>query len=206
MTSARAGQRSRASRTQHLFAATAVAAIPVVLAASACASAPSLPASSSASPPPPASAPCRTSELKISLGPGGVAAGTWAALLEFTNTGNAPCTMTGWPGVAGITSSGTASPAKNRSDAMDGLNATGTPHVTLQPGGKAGIDISGTDNAASGGNCPAPYPKLRVSAPGDSTTVTVTATTSALSTGLPSCSPLAASPVHPLSDFSFTTQ
>jgi hypothetical protein len=114
--------------------------------------------------------------------------------------------MTGWPGVAGITSSGTASPATNRADAMDGLNATGTPRVTLQPGGKAGIDISGTDNAAGGGNCPAPYRQLRVSAPGDSTAVTVTATTSALSTGLPSCSRLAASPIHPLSDFSFATQ
>lgn len=239
MTPTRTGRRPRAARTLRRYTATAVAAIPLALATSGCASTqnqaagtqppnqataptqtvptptltatspptptptPSAPASSAAAP---AAAPCRTSELTISLGPGGVAAGAWAALLEFTNAANAPCTMTGWPGVAGITSSGTASPATNRSDAMDGLNATGTPHVTLQPGGKAGIDISGTDNPAGGGSCPPPYRQLRVSAPGDSTSVTVSAVTSALSTGLPSCSPLAASPVHPLSDFSFSAQ
>jgi hypothetical protein len=153
-----------------------------------------------------AAAPCRTGELKVSLGPGGVAAGTWAALLEFTNAGNVSCTMTGWPTVAGITSAGAATPARNRSDAMDGLNVSGTPQVTLQPGGKAGIDISGTDNAAGGGSCPPPYRQLRVSAPGDSASVTVPADTSALSGGLPSCGPVGASPVHPLSDFSFSGQ
>ncbi len=192
---------------------TAATVLPPILAAAGCAStenqASGTPASSHStptSPSPSTAAPCRTSELKIELGPGAVAAGTWATLLEFTNAGNASCTMTGWPAVAGITSSGTTSPATNRSDAMDGLNTTGTPHVTLQPGGKAGIDISGTDNSAGGGSCPPPYGKLRVSAPGDSTSVTVPATTSALSGGLPSCAPLAASPVHPLSDFSFNGQ
>lgn len=170
------------------------------------ASTPASSPSTQTSPSPTTTAPCRTSQLKIELGPGGVAAGTWATLLEFTNAANVPCTMTGWPAVAGITSSGTASPATNRSDAMDGLNTTGTPHVTLTPGGKAGIDISGTDNAAGGGSCPPPYGKLRVSVPGDSTSVTIPATTSALSSGLPSCAPLAASPVHPLADFSFNGQ
>lgn len=150
-----------------------------------------------------AAAACRTSELKISLGPGGVAAGTWAALLELTNVGGAPCTVTGWSTIAGVTSSGAVSPATNRSGSMDGLDASGTPRLTLAPGGNAGIDISGTDNAAGGGSCPAPYEKLRVSAPGDSSTVTIPATTSTFSTGLPSCAPLSASPVHLLSDFSF---
>jgi hypothetical protein len=174
-------------------------------------SAPTTAPSAPATTPPPSVAPptaatCRTSELKVSLVSGGVAAGTWAAMLEFTDTGNAACTMTGWPGVAGITSSGTASPAMNRSGPMDGLDATGVPRVTLQPGGKAGIDISGTDNSAGGGSCPLPYRQLRVSAPGDSVSVTIPAITSAFSTGLPSCGPLAASPVHPLSSFSFSGQ
>lgn len=162
--------------------------------------------SASASSPAPsvAAAPCRTGELKISLGPGGVAAGRWAALVELTAVGNSSCTVTGWFTVAGITSSGTASPATNRAGSMDGLNATGEPRLTLAPGDKAGIDISGSDNAADGSSCPPPFGQLRVSAPGDSTSVTVPATTSAFSTGLPSCAPLAASPVHPLNDFSFS--
>lgn len=165
---------------------------------------------SSAVPPAPSApstlAPCRTAELKVSLGPGGVAAGTWAALLEFTNHGTAACSLTGWPAVAGIAASGTSAPATKRSGSMDGLNASGTPLVTLAPGGQAGIDISGTDNANGGGNCPPPYRQLRVSAPGDSSSVTVPAATSALSGGMPSCAGLGISPVHPLSDFSFSGQ
>ncbi len=160
-------------------------------------------ASATASAPSSVTGPCRTSELKISLGPGGVAASRWAALLELTDVGNASCTVTGWAAIAGVTSSGTTSPATNRADSMDGLNATGVPRLTLAPGGKAGIDISGADNAAGGGSCPPPYRQLRVSAPGDSTSMTIPTTTTVFSTGLPSCAPLTASPVRPLNDFSF---
>lgn len=155
---------------------------------------------------PAAAAPCRTGELKASPGAGGVAAGRWAALLEFTILGPVACTMTGWPAIAGITAAGAATPAANRSDSMDGLDATGVPHVTLPPGGKAGVDISGADNAANGGSCPRPYRELRLSAPGDSVSTTVPADVAAPGDGLPSCAGLAASPVHPLPDFSFSGQ
>lgn len=164
---------------------------------------PASPGTSAAAPA--AGAACRTGELKVSFGPGGAAAGTWAALLEFTNQGTAACTMTGWPGVAGVTASGAATPATQRSGAMDGLNSTSAPQVTVQPGQQVGIDISGNDVSASG-SCPPPYSSLRVSAPGDSESVTVPAYLPALSGNLPSCGSLAVSPVHPLSDFSFSGQ
>lgn len=197
------------SRALRLLAA---AALPSALTAAACASTAEPTSSDSLPPPAPAAtspaatASCRTGELKVSLGPGGVAAGTWAALLEFTDTGAAACTMTGWAAVAGITAAGTTAPATNRTGSMDGLDASGVPHVTLQPNGKAGIDISGADNAPGGGPCPAAYSKLRVSAPGDSASVTVSASPAEFSGGLPCCGAITASPVHPLSDFSFGGQ
>lgn len=199
-----------------LFAA---ALVPPLLATAACAStqaqdqaaspsqtvsAPSTPPAVVSASPHAAAAPCSTDELTISLGPGGVAAGTWAALLEFTNRG-AACTMSGWPKVAGITAAGASTPATDRSGAMDGLDASGTPHVILQPGQQAGIDLSGADTG-SGGSCPASYRQLRVSAPGDAASVTIPADLAATSGSLPSCGTLTVSPVHPLADFSFSGQ
>jgi hypothetical protein len=190
----------------------AVAAAPLVLSAAGCAAAQdhvsSRPASQS-SPTPArtaaAAAPCRTGELKVSLGPGGAAAGTWASLLEFTNKGEAACTIGGWPAVAGITAAGAATSATNRSGAMDGLDNPGAPQVTLQPGQQAGTDLSGADTSP-GGACTARYSELRVSAPGDSVSVAVSAYLAELAGNAPSCGTLAVSAVHPLSDFSFSGQ
>jgi hypothetical protein len=113
--------------------------------------------------------------------------------------------MTSWPAVFGVTASGVANPASNRSGTMDGLNVTGTPRVTLKPGQQAGSDLSGTDVSATG-NCPEPYTELQVSAPGDPDSVTIPAYLSTISGHLPSCSTLSVSPIHPLSDFALDGQ
>jgi hypothetical protein len=204
--------RSRSGRSRAACLLTAAVA-PLVLAGAGCANitvqsqapASSAPASSPVATSPAAVAPCRTAELKIALGPGGVAAGTWAALLEFTNQGKAACTITGFPGVAGVTAAGAATPATERSGTMDGLDTTGTPRVTLQPGQQAASDLAGSDNPSSG-DCPPPYTELQVSAPGDSSAVTIPAYLSELSGHLPSCSTLDISPMHPLADFAIFGQ
>jgi hypothetical protein len=202
--------RSRRSRAACLLT---VVVAPLVLAGAGCANSVDAhsqePVSSpSASPSPTVTsgaAPCRTAELKVALGPGGVAAGSWAVLLEFTNQGPATCTMTSWPAVYGVTAEGVAMPADNRSGAMDGLNVLGVPLVTLRPGQQAGSDLTGSDVSASGA-CPPPFTELQVSAPGDANSVTIPAYLSAVSGRLPSCSTLSVSPIHPLSDFSLTGQ
>lgn len=206
--------RPRSARSRAMCLLTATVA-PLLLAGAGCANgidaqdqAPG--SASSASPSPSvtseeAAAPCRTAELKVALGPGGVAAGSWAVLLEFTNQGTEACSMTSWPAVYGVTAEGVAVPAANRSGAMDGLNVLGVPRVTLQPGQEAGSDLTGADVSATG-NCPPPYTQLQVSAPGDSGSVTIPAYLSAVSGRLPSCSTLSVSPIHPLSDFSLAGQ
>jgi hypothetical protein len=63
-------------------------------------SAPSKPASKSAKPKPTAAAECTSKQLKIDALRGSAAAGVEFAVVTFTNTGAAACTMTGFPGVS----------------------------------------------------------------------------------------------------------
>jgi hypothetical protein len=90
--------------------------------------------------------PCVTSNLRISLGGGGGAAGTDFTVLDFTNSGSAACTLYGFPGVSLTDSSG----------AQIGAAATRNPSrpstlVTLAPGAKANAELG----VANAGNYPA---------------------------------------------------
>jgi hypothetical protein len=77
------------------------------------------------------SGPCASSQLKLSVGIGQGTAGTSYQVLVLTNTGAAPCTLFGYPGVSFVDSSG----------AIIGKPATrdtGTEHtITLAVGGAA---------------------------------------------------------------------
>jgi Protein of unknown function (DUF4232) len=89
----------------------------------------------------PAAAACSSSNLRISLGSGGAAAGTDFTVLDFTNGGSAPCTLRGFPGVSLSDSAG----------AQIGAAATRNPVrpssvVTLAPGAKASAEL-GVANA-----------------------------------------------------------
>ena len=89
---------------------------------------------------------CGTANLRISLGAGGGAAGTDFTVIDFTNSGSAPCTLYGFPGVSLANSSG----------AQIGAAATRNPSrpttlVTLAPGAKANADFG----VANAGNYPA---------------------------------------------------
>src|ERR1700748_2070137 len=81
---------------------------------------------------PAGAAACSSSNLHISLGNGGAGAGTDFTVIDFTNSGGAPCTLYGFPGVSLTNSSG----------AQIGAAATRNPSkastvVTLAPGAKA---------------------------------------------------------------------
>jgi hypothetical protein len=89
---------------------------------------------------------CLTSNLRITLGDGGAGAGTDFTVIDFTNTGTAPCTLLGYPGASLTNSSG----------AQIGAAATRNPSkpatvVTLAPGAKA----SATLGVANAENYPA---------------------------------------------------
>lgn len=88
---------------------------------------------------------CASSNLRISLGGGGGAAGTDFTVIDFTNGGGTPCTLFGFPGASLTNSSG----------AQIGAAATRNPSrpstlLTLAPGAKANAELG----VANAGNYP----------------------------------------------------
>ena len=157
-------------------------------------------ASATATPgtPSPASAEaCVTSQLKVSLSNTGALAGQAGGYLRFTNNSHTPCRMSGWPVVVAVTAAGTATPLRHARSTMFGAwqYSAPPPVMTLKPGDSAYAVVE-ADNQPAGNNtdCPAPYVRLRVSAPGDSGNVTVSAWLPGARSYLPACTSANGSP------------
>ncbi len=144
--------------------------------------APSLPSSSIES--------CVASQLKVSISNSGALAGQAGGYLRFTNDSPTPCRMTGWPVVTGLTAAGTATLLQHAQSTMFGAwrYTAPPPVVTLQPGDSAYAVIVADDQPAGGqGRCPAPYVRLRVSPPGGSGSVVISAWLPGAGSYLPAC-------------------
>jgi hypothetical protein len=140
---------------------------------------------------------CVTSQLKISLTNTTALAGQAGGYLKFTNNGSTPCRMTGWPVVTGLTATGQATRLRHLQSSMFGAwhYSPPPPVVTLQPGDSAYAIVAADDKpAGSSTRCPAPYARLRVSAPGDSGNVTISAWLPGARSYLPSCASANGSP------------
>jgi Domain of unknown function (DUF4232) len=133
---------------------------------------------------------CVTAQLKISLTNTGALAGQAGGYLKFTNDSGSPCHMSGWPAVTGLTSAGQATRLRHLQSSMFGAwhYSAPPPVVTLRPGDSA-YAIVAADDKPAGGNarCPAPYVRLRVSPPGGSGNVTISAWLPGAVSYLPSC-------------------
>ncbi len=140
---------------------------------------------------------CVTSQLKISLTNTGALAGQAGGYLKFTNNSGTPCRMTGWPAVIGLTASGQATRLRHLQLSMFGAwhYSAPPPVVALQPGDSAYAIVAADDKPAGSSNsCPAPYARLRVSPPGDSGNVTISAWLPGAGSYLPSCASANGSP------------
>ena len=140
---------------------------------------------------------CVTSQLKISLTNTGALAGQAGGYLKFTNKSGTPCRMTGWPAVIGLTASGQATRLRHLQLSMFGAwhYSAPPPVVALQPGNSAYAIVAADDKPAGTSNrCPAPYARLRVSPPGDSGNVTISAWLPGAGSYLPSCASANGSP------------
>jgi hypothetical protein len=140
---------------------------------------------------------CVTSQLKISLTNTSALAGQAGGYLKFTNNSGTPCRMTGWPAVTGLTAKGQATRLRHLQSSMFGAwhYSAPPPVVALQPGDSAYAIVAADDKpAGSSSHCPAPYARLRISAPGDSGNVTISAWLPGASTYLPSCASANGSP------------
>jgi len=133
---------------------------------------------------------CVTSQLRITLTDTGALAGQAGGYLKFTNDSGAPCRMSGWPAVTGLTATGKATRLRRMQSSMFGAwqYAAPLPVVTLRPGDAAYAIVAADDKPAGGSTrCPAPYVRLQVSPPGGAGTVTISAWLPGAVSYLPAC-------------------
>jgi len=133
---------------------------------------------------------CVTAQLKISIIDTGALAGQAGGYLKFTNDGRTLCRISGWPAVIGLTAAGRATRLRRMQSTMFGAwhYTAPPPVVTLRPGDSAYAVVAADDQPAGGDTrCPAPYVRLRVSPPGDSGNVTISAWLPGAVSYLPAC-------------------
>jgi hypothetical protein len=130
---------------------------------------PASPVATGGSTPAAGSAECKLASLSVTAGKPGAAGGHSRVVLAFINTGTAPCTMQGYPGVA-ILDAGSAQVAQARRTAqgyMGGLPAGQSPPlVSLRPGDSASAIIEALSANPDGTACK-PWSGLLVTAPDD---------------------------------------
>jgi hypothetical protein len=140
---------------------------------------------------------CITAQLKISLTNTSALAGQAGGYLKFTNDSDTPCRMSGWPTVTGLTTTGQATRLRHMQLSMFGAwhYTAPPPVVTLKPGDSAYAIVAADDKPAGGNTrCPAPYARLRVSPPGNSKSMTISAWLPGAASYLPSCTSANGSP------------
>jgi hypothetical protein len=135
---------------------------------------------------------CTFAKLSISLGESAAGLGHEGSTILFTNTGTSACSLSGYPGVAALSSAGAQVQQAQRTPNgyLGGLEtgSTSPPVVDLRPGAVASALVEGTDvPEGTAASCPT-YPALLVTPP--------TSTQSKrLALSLPGCSPLQVHPV-----------
>jgi hypothetical protein len=141
---------------------------------------------------------CRIPNLKISLVHTGAAAGTVTGDLLFTNQSDVPCKLAGWPTVIGVDSTQSAAAKHLLTTEFGPTGIRIPPVVTLNQGAAAAAVLVGSDvyGSCSNGH-PQTYRQLRVTPPGNSGSVSLSAWFPFLGRYLPKCGPLSVTPVVP---------
>jgi hypothetical protein len=137
-----------------------------------------------------AGAACTTAQLKIAITHTGALAGQAGGYLRFTNDSATTCQMDGWPVVVAQTAAGAVTALRHARSIMYGAwqAPSPLPVLRLRPGDSAYVVVAADDQpAGSASGCPAPFVRLRVSAPGSSASEGVSAWLPGAGTYLPSC-------------------
>jgi Protein of unknown function (DUF4232) len=137
----------------------------------------------------------------------GAAAGTVGGYLAFTNRGRSACSLRGWPTLTALRP-GASTTAVHVHATMFGPYVGGTgpfvrgvPSVRLRHGQSAVAAFTTSDiGLGPTGACPPPYRQLRVTPPGNTASVLVSAWIAYYAQNLPSCSRIEVSMVVPASD------
>jgi len=112
---------------------------------------------------------CATSALKVTLGPANGTAGTTFYPLKFVNTSKTSCTLTGYPGVSAVTSSG-----KQIGNSASRVNAK-FKTVTLAPGKQqsSSVGIVDTGNFSPSACAPVTAAALKIIPPNQGQSLTI---------------------------------
>ncbi len=131
---------------------------------------------------------CATSALKTRLVNTGGAGGTAGGYIGFTNQAHVPCRLTGWPTLVAVSATGASTTAVRTRSTMFGPrpNMKGVPVVTFRHGERADAVFAVGGNGI-GNTCPPPYRHLRVTPPGNSRSVLLSAWLPGLDAFLPAC-------------------
>ncbi|MEI6700874.1 MAG: DUF4232 domain-containing protein [Actinomycetota bacterium] len=133
--------------------------------------------------------PCVTQQLAITTSSNS-GMGHIGVVLIFTNTAASSCTEVGYPGVAALTSSGVQAVQAIRTLSGYIVAVPDLPTVTLAHGESASAIVEGTDvPSGDATSCPT-YPRLLVTPPNATESVTIDET-------MPGCSPIEVHPVVP---------
>lgn len=147
---------------------------------------------------------CTTSELKIGVVRSYAGLSHAGAYISFTNRASTPCHLTGWPTLIALTSAGKRTSARHVRSIMFGsqANIKGVPVVTLRHNSVAYAPFGGTDNPYNAENrkCPSTIRRLRITPPGNSSSVLRSAWIRYLNSYLPACQTLEVTMILPASD------
>jgi len=147
-----------------------------------------------------AAARCQNGQLAVTVLGNGAAAGSVGQVIGFINVSKVACTLTGYPGVAGLDAQGrqVAQAQRQLMGMLGGLanGATAPPAVTLAPGQSASAMVEGTDNPVGTATSCTYFPSLLVTPPNltQPTKVTIALSGSTIA-GFPGCSGLRVDPV-----------
>jgi hypothetical protein len=144
---------------------------------------------------------CTSAQLQVSLTHTGALGGQAGGYLRFTNDSSTTCQIEGWPAVIALTAAGKATTLKHAQSTMYGAwhVPAPLPVMTLQPGDSAYAVVAADDQPVDAASCPAPYVRLRISPPGGSGSVVISAWLSGAGTDLPACAAVNGSPTGEIS-------
>jgi len=145
---------------------------------------------------------CKNGQIAVTVRDAGAAAGSTGQVIGFVNVSKVACTLTGYPGVAGLDAQGrqVIQAQQQLMGMLGGLanGATTPPTVTLRPGQSASAMVEGTDNPVGTATSCTYYPSLLVTPPGLTRPKKVTETLPGSSIpGFPGCSGIRVDPVVP---------
>ena len=143
---------------------------------------------------------CRTAQMRVMVVKGAEAGPAAGGYIGFVNDGKKACSLTGWPTLVAIMASGKSAVAGHARTTAFGRYSYKKRSVLLKSGTKALAAFEGgVFPADSRRACPLRYHLLRVTPPGNTRSVTISALLPYQHLYLPSCTRIVVTTVFPSS-------